>query len=191
MHFPNIVFSAGYPLQWTISKIFTIFKKGSRALPGNHRGISVLVALHKLYDNILNKRLSWWFTPNLERAGAIPGRSCAEQLAALCLLIDTAQKLKQDLYIVIFIDYEKAYDYVDRNKLLSSIARKGCGRRFIIHLNLQSKWSIQPNSRLHPEYDKEVRLVALYSHCTSIIQSELLTNLDTMATCKTYIVYFW
>jgi hypothetical protein len=129
-HFLNIVFCAGYPLQWTISKMFTIFKKGSKALPANYRGISMLVALSKLYDNILNKRLSVWFRPDLEQAGTLEGRGCAEHLIALQLVIDTARKTKQDLYVA-FIDYEKAYDRVDRNKLLEIMARNGCGKRFL------------------------------------------------------------
>ena len=80
-----------------------------------------MVALSKVYDNILNKRLALWFKPDLEQAGALEGRSCAEQLLTLRLLINTARKLKQNLYVA-FIDYQKAYDRVDRNILLAIMA---------------------------------------------------------------------
>ena len=41
-----------------------------------------------------------------------------------------ARKTKKTLYIV-FIDYEKAYDRVDRNTLLQNLAQSGCGSRFL------------------------------------------------------------
>ena len=49
----NVVFAGRYPLQWLISKVFNIYKKGNRLDTGNYRGISILVALAKLYDIIL------------------------------------------------------------------------------------------------------------------------------------------
>lgn len=58
------------------------------------------------------------------------GRGCAEQLLTLRLLMDYAKKMKKSLYIV-FIDYVKAYDRVDRNLLLKMLAEKGCGNRFL------------------------------------------------------------
>eukprot|EP00918_Siedleckia_nematoides_P036055 GHVU01078411.1.p1 GENE.GHVU01078411.1~~GHVU01078411.1.p1 ORF type:complete len:109 (+),score=4.88 GHVU01078411.1:973-1299(+) len=93
----------GYPLQWTLAKMFTIYKKGPKHIPGNYRGISVMVALSKLYDSVLNKRLTLWFKPDQEQAGACQGRGCAEQLLILRLLIDLAKKTRKKLYIA-FID---------------------------------------------------------------------------------------
>ena len=53
----NCVFFGHYPLQWCAAKVFNIFKKGDRMLPSNYRGISILVALAKLYDMTLSQRL--------------------------------------------------------------------------------------------------------------------------------------
>ncbi len=57
--------------------------------------ISILNALCKLYDGILNKRFILWFKPDIEQAGAQEGRWCIEQLLTLCLLIDYARKTKK------------------------------------------------------------------------------------------------
>ena len=103
-HFMNLVFYFGYPIRWTITKMFTIHKRGPRDDPGNYRGISIMVAMSKLYDSILNKRLTTWYQPDIEQVGAVEGRSCAENLLTLCLVLDT--------------DLEKSYI------LLSLIMRK-------------------------------------------------------------------
>ncbi len=129
-HLFNLVFLYNYPLQWALAKMFTIYKKGPILDTGNYRGISILVALAKLYDAILNVRFTLWFKPDLEQAGGQEGRSCAEQLLTLRLLIDVARKRKLTLYIS-FIDYVKAYDRVNRSKLLQMLADKGCGNKFL------------------------------------------------------------
>ena len=84
----------------------------------------------KLYEAVLNRRFCLWFKPDLEQTGGRKGRGCPEQLLTLRLLIDYARKSKQSLYIM-FIDYVKAYDKVNRNVLLQLLASKGCGNRFI------------------------------------------------------------
>ena len=126
----NLVFSAIYPAQWTLTKVFNIFKKGNRFDPNNYRGISILVALGKLYDLVLCKRFMLWYNPKYEQAGAQKNRGCEEQILTLRLLIDIARKSKRTLYIT-FIDYVKAYDKVNRYKLLQILDSKGCGSKFL------------------------------------------------------------
>ena len=126
----NIVFRGLYPFQWALSKVFNIFKKGDRMDTGNYRGISILVALAKLYDMVLSKRFSLWFKPMVEQAGSQKGRGCEEQILSVRLLIDIARKCKHTLYIS-FIDYQKAYDKVNREKLLKLLDQKGCGSTFL------------------------------------------------------------
>jgi hypothetical protein len=38
-HIFNLVFLGNYPLNWTLMKLFTIYKKGPRNDPNNYRGI--------------------------------------------------------------------------------------------------------------------------------------------------------
>ena len=126
----NQVFQGQYPQEWSVAKLFTIYKKGYNLDPSNYRGISILAALAKIYDSILNSRFTKWFTPDEEQAGGQAGRGCAEHLLTLRLYIDIARKMKQTLY-VLFVDYEKAYDRVNRNHLLSLLANAGCGNTFL------------------------------------------------------------
>ena len=124
------MFTSQYPSDWSLGKCFTIFKKGARLAPGNYRGICVLGALAKLYDTVLAARFSLWYKPKEEQAGASPGRGCEEQILAVRLLIDIARRTKQELYIA-FIDYEKAYDKVNRGKLAMRLAQMGCGNTYM------------------------------------------------------------
>jgi hypothetical protein len=126
----NVVFSYHYPLMWTIAKVFNIFKKGDNLDPSNYRGISIMTALAKLYDSVLNERFMLWYKPKEEQAGGQSGRGCAEQIMVLRLLIDIARKKKRTLFVT-FIDYQKAYDRVHRLKLLKFLDRKGCGSTFV------------------------------------------------------------
>jgi hypothetical protein len=93
----NCVFIGQYPLQWTVTKVFNIYKKGDRMLPANYRGISILVALAKLYDMILGQRFTLWYCPSYEQAGDQKGLGCLEQIMCLRLLIDIAQRKTQML----------------------------------------------------------------------------------------------
>ena len=95
----NMIFDGEYPEQWSIAKVFTVFKKGRVDDTNNYRGISIQGALAKVYDGVLRNRFELWFQPDEEQAGGVAGRGCAEQLFTLRLLIDFAQKTRKTLYI--------------------------------------------------------------------------------------------
>ena len=59
----------------------------------------------KLYDIVINRRLSNWYRPDREQAGAQKGRGCKEHIVSLRLLIDLARKKLQKLYII-FVTYD-------------------------------------------------------------------------------------
>ena len=126
----NSVFSGSYPLCWALAKMFLIFKKGERLLPSNYRGISVVNALPKLYDMVLNVRFMKWYSPSPEQSGAQKGRSCEEQILVVRLLIDVARKLNLPLYFGC-VDFCKAYDTVNRSKLLELLDAAGCSKKFL------------------------------------------------------------
>lgn len=57
-------------------------------------------------------------------------KGCLEQILCIRLLVDIARKSKKTLYVA-FIDYSKAYDKVNRQKLLQLLDIRGCGSKFL------------------------------------------------------------
>ena len=110
-----------------------VFKRGSRALPGNYRAINVINSVAKIYDMILSNRLSRWFTPCREQAGGQTGRGCIEHIVTLRLLMDVARRKKLKLFIT-FVDFSRAYDCVPRQTLFSVLKQMGCGLTMILAL---------------------------------------------------------
>ena len=123
----NTIFLTGtYPAKWTFSKLLMLFKKGLTMLCGNYRGISIIDSLAKCYDYLLTNRLTLWYKPCREQAGAQDKRGCVEHLVTLRLVIDYCIRNKQPLFIA-FIDFSKAYDRVPRSYLLNLLKSLGCG----------------------------------------------------------------
>ena len=124
----NTIFSSStIPIEWTISKLITLFKKGKTSLCGNYRGIAINEILFRLFDQTIGKRLSLWYKAFKEQAGGQKFRDCIEHILTVRLLIDYARKSRKKLFIL-FIDFEKAYDKVDRAKLFELLKEAGCGR---------------------------------------------------------------
>lgn len=146
----NIVFVASYPVAWSSAKLIMLFKKGSRMICGNYRGISVINAVAKIYDYVLNNRLTSWYKPCREQAGAQSERGCIEHIVALRLLFSTFLRKRMKLFVV-FVDFQKAYDRVPRSRLFDILVELGCGLTMIS------------------------ALIAMYSSTTNILGTTVIT----------------
>jgi len=123
----NFIFvHSTYPASWSIARLVVIFKKGSRLVCDNYRGIAIMDSLAKIFDLILSKRLERWFQPDREQAGAQPGRSCTEHIVSLRLLMGYAKHTRSKLF-VLYVDFSKAYDRVPREGLITALKALGCG----------------------------------------------------------------
>ena len=122
----NIIFVAGYPLAWTCAKLIMLFKKGLHSDCNNYRGISVINAIAKIYDYVLNNRLVSWYKACREQAGAQLERGCMEHIASLRMLFSTFIRKNEKLFVV-FVDFSKAYDLVPRSRLFDILVDLGCG----------------------------------------------------------------
>ena len=83
--------------------------------------------MYKLYSSILNTRLSLWSESNGILVSAENGfrktRSTIDHVSTLTNIIDTRKKLKRSTFCT-FIDFRKAYDFIDRVKLWKNIWHK-------------------------------------------------------------------
>ena len=67
---------------------------------------------------ILQARLKQYVNQELPgiQAGFRKGRGTRDQIANICWIIEKAREFQKNIYFC-FIDYAKAFDYVDHNKL--------------------------------------------------------------------------
>ena len=105
-----------------------IFKSGDKNLPNNYRGITLLSCLAKLFTRILNGRFAKWAEDNGKinetQFGFRKGRRTQDCLFILNGLIELLFSKGMKLYVC-FIDYEKAYDYLDRAALWAKLLKTG------------------------------------------------------------------
>ena len=57
-----------------------------------------------------------------EQAGFRKGRGTRNQIVNICRIIEKAREFQKNIYFC-FIDYDKAFDYVDHNKLWKILKR--------------------------------------------------------------------
>ena len=86
----------------------------------NYRGIIISNILSKIYSQILLNRLTEWADTynilNESQFGLQKGKSTVDCIFILHSIISKVLSSKQKLYCV-FIDFEKAFDKIDRLKL--------------------------------------------------------------------------
>ena len=84
----------------------------------NYRTIALISHAGKVMLKTLQARLQQygnWKLPNVQ-AGFIKARGAREQIANICWIIEKAREFQKNIYFC-FIDYAKAFDCVDHDKL--------------------------------------------------------------------------
>ena len=112
------------PEDWKNAVIHPLHKKGDRADPNNYRGISITPVTYKTLSKALQKRLVEQVDHQLGeyKAGFRRGRSCVDQIWSLKRVLEN--HLSKDL-VVVFVDFKKAYDSVDREVLFNILVEFG------------------------------------------------------------------
>lgn len=114
------------PENWKIGEVISLFKKGNRLDSKNYRGISLLNSTYKLYAKIINNRLKIISNTLLEeeQAGFRKGRSCSDNVFIIKRLIEKRREFNLSSYLL-FVDFEKAFDRVNRTKLWAIMKERG------------------------------------------------------------------
>ena len=86
---------------------------------------------------ILQARLQQYVNRELPdvQVGLRIGRGTRDQIASICWIIEKAREFQKNIYFC-FIDYAKAFDYVDHNKLWKIL------KRWEYHTTLPASWEI-------------------------------------------------
>lgn len=112
--------------------VLPIFKKGDMSKAENYRGISLLNTGYKIYTKILTQKLTEIAEEKLLECqnGFRKGRSCTDASFTIKLLMEKRIEYSQEMHMC-FIDFEKAYDNVNRNKLFSALEEYNIPKKLI------------------------------------------------------------
>ena len=107
-----------WPQGWKRSVFIPIPKKDNAKEGSNYCRITLLSHASKVMLKILQARLQQYVNREIPhvQAGFRKVRGTRDQLANICWIIETAREFQKNIYFC-FIDYAKAFDCVDQDKL--------------------------------------------------------------------------
>ena len=120
------------PTEWKTGHLVKLPKKGDLSVCGNWRGITLLVIAGKVLSRVILARIK----DNIDRklrqnqAGFRPQRSCIDQIAALRIIVEQSVEWNSPLYMV-FIDFMKAFDSLDREVMWELLKHYGVPQKLI------------------------------------------------------------
>ena len=105
-----------WPQDWKRSVFIPIPKKGNAKECLNYRTIALVSHASKIMLEILQARLQQYVNRELPdvQAGFRKGRGTRDQIANIHQIIEKAREFQKN---ICFIDYAKAFDCVDHNKM--------------------------------------------------------------------------
>ena len=147
-----------FPKAWTEGIRNPIFKGGSRLNPSNYRGITVLPVFEKLFETIVHRRLDFideaFNFKDIHNSGFQKGCRTVDNLAILQGIVERQLILNQNVF-VIFVDFKKAFDMINRNILFYKVNKMGLHGRLIDTLyNLYRKTSFRV--KLNGKYSDQI-----------------------------------
>ena len=107
-----------WPQDWKRSVFIPIPKKGNAKECSNYHTIPLISLTSKVMLKILQARCQQYVNHELPdvQAGFRKGKGTRDQIANICWIMEKARKFQKNIYFCL-IDYAKAFDYVDHNKL--------------------------------------------------------------------------
>ena len=116
-----------WPQDWKRSIFTPIPKKGNPPKCSNYHTIALISHTSKVMLKILQARLQQYMSQELPdvQAGFRKGRGTRDQIANICWIIKKSKKVPEKNIYFCFIDYTKAFDCVDHNKLWKILKEMG------------------------------------------------------------------
>ena len=120
------------PADWKKGSIVKLPKKGDLSSCSNWRGITLLSIPGKVLTRIILDRLKTALDATLrdEQAGFRQDRSCTDHIATMRIIIEQSLERQTPLYSV-FVDFQKAFDSVDREVIWKLMQHYGFPPKYI------------------------------------------------------------
>jgi hypothetical protein len=207
----NLCFVSGeIPAAWGESEIFILYKgKGARDDPNNYRGINLINDFCRVFERLLEARISAWMTNTKPQGPMQFGFRAGVGTADAHLLIKTVAASFSRVHGILgyscFVDLQKAFPSVFRSKAIESLQLAGAPSNTICAL--AASWSmnscrLRVNSYLSKPFminrgvkegginSPSVFAVVYARVLQSIGVKELPTNLSTMDASSVYYFAF-
>ena len=151
------------PSSWSVSLIQPIYKgKGSLDDPDNYRGISLISCLGKMFTALINNRLTIYLDKyNIlgeEQAGFREKYSTSDHIFVLNTLINIYQAKDKQIYCA-FVDYRKAFDFINRSNLWGKLLEYGINGKIInviYNIYENSKACIKKDKNISPSFTNDL-----------------------------------
>ena len=113
-----------WPQDWKRSGFIPVPKKGNVKECSNYCTIALISHSSKIMLKILQARLQRYVNCEIPNIQAGFGKGTRDQIANICWIIKKAREFQKNIYFC-FIDYAKASDCVDHNKLWKILKEMG------------------------------------------------------------------
>ncbi|KAK6764350.1 hypothetical protein RB195_024613 [Necator americanus] len=120
------------PDQWKTSRTVVIHKKGDREDLRNYRPICLLSVLYEVFTKIILTHISRTLdeAQPQEQTGFRQGFSCLDHIQTVSRIIEVCREYRL-LLVLTFVDYEKAFDSVETNAILSALVDEGVDASYV------------------------------------------------------------
>ena len=157
--FNYILDKGDWPSSWAEGIIHPVHKKASINVADNYRKITVMPAAGKVLESILNSRLIYRnIVLDLDdpyQFGFKKDARTTDNLFILNSLIER-QKFKNKPLYICFVDFTKAFDYVDRGALYYKLIKRGVrGKmlKLICDMYAKSKCRVKWKNKMGKSFD--------------------------------------
>ena len=115
-----------WPQDWKMSVFIPNPKKGNSKECSDYHTTALISHSSKVMFKILQARLQQYMSCECSDVQAVfrKGRETRDQIANICWIIEEAREFQKNIYFC-FIDYAKAFDCVDYNKLWKILQEMG------------------------------------------------------------------
>ena len=152
-----IIENRTYPDAWAYGLKSPVPKPGNPKDVDNYRGITILPIMTKIFEFIVNNRLTFvneaFGRIDEYNGGFLKGSRTSDNIFILKSLIDRQLYLGKKLYVV-FVDFSKAFDFINRNILFYKIVKSGITGRIIDTVRdmyRKTKCKVKTTDGLSPE----------------------------------------
>ena len=132
--FNTIIANGEYPSSWATGIIHPVHKKDDHNVPDNYRKVTVLPCIGNLLESVFNNRLSFKNDVCNDndhfQAGFRSNSRTTDNTFILCAIIDEQRCLSKPLYTC-FVDFTKAFDYINRSALYKKLLSRGIDDNFL------------------------------------------------------------